>query len=501
MRSYYGVLALCVAFASAPAHVSAKVLISEVAWMGTDDNVNAEWIELYNDGAEQDLTGWTLVATDDQPNITLTGSIVANGYALLERTSDDTLPSNTALVVYTGALGNAGETLELRDTSGAVVDRVAGGENWELGGDNATKDTLQRSGEPATGGWVTAPATPGRGGGVRAPERTVDDAGDVADDADDTESTVAAVTTPKEVRVFREPALTLDLGPERTVTIGVPTAFIARAYKESNKEIVANDVDWNFGDGTTAHGREVTHTYLYTGDYVVHAKGNRTGFLREITDSTQIVVHVVEPSFSIREANEKYIEVHNSAPHTLDLSGFALAVGTNHFRVPHGTVLLPESSVRFPKQVTKLAVREGSTAGIFYPDDVLALTYRRVASVATSMPSTQVARFATASATEYDASPTRATAPVTSIDPSPEKEEEGSFIADLFPLDLDRAPVAQAQTGLAESGLTDSAGEGGNRSLVWWLVGLLGALLTAVTVVLLVRHEQAEVVKGYEIEE
>jgi hypothetical protein len=32
-------------------------------------------------------------------------------------------------------------------------------------------------------------------------------------------------------------------------------------------------------------------------------------------------------------------------------------------------------------------------------------------------------------------------------------------------------------------------------------VGLLGALLTAVTVVLLVRHEQAEVVKGYEIEE
>ena len=77
---------------------------------------------------------------------------------------------------------------------------------------------------------------------------------------------------------------------------------------------------------------------------------------------------------------------------------------------------------------------------------------------------------------------------------------ERSFIADLIPEDLDLSSVAQADTALAASGLADT-GEGEGGSLAWWLVGLVAAIVTAASAVLLVRQEQKETVAGFEIEE
>ncbi len=121
------------------------VAINEVAWMGTVYDANDEWIELYNNtAAPVDLTGWTLCAADGTPNITLTGTIPAYGYFLLERTDDTTIPDIPADQIYTGALGNTGEILELRDASGAVVDTANGdGGGWPAG-NNTTKQTMER---------------------------------------------------------------------------------------------------------------------------------------------------------------------------------------------------------------------------------------------------------------------------------------------------------------------------------------------------------------------
>ena len=99
---------------SAPGSVGASVLISEVAWMGTADNANAEWIELYNNGPAEDVSGWSLSAVYGQPVITISGTISTNGYVLLERTNDDTIPSVSAFLIYTCTMGNAGEVLERR---------------------------------------------------------------------------------------------------------------------------------------------------------------------------------------------------------------------------------------------------------------------------------------------------------------------------------------------------------------------------------------------------
>ena len=63
-------------------------------------------------------------------NIDLSGLLSVNSYAVLERTSDDTVLGE-AFLIYNGALVNGGATLVLKDENGQIMDQVAGGENWQ----------------------------------------------------------------------------------------------------------------------------------------------------------------------------------------------------------------------------------------------------------------------------------------------------------------------------------------------------------------------------------
>jgi hypothetical protein len=145
-----------------PVRAASDIVINELAWMGMETSANAEWMELYNPSeASIDLTGWTLKATDGSPEITLNGSIQAGGYFLLERTSDETVPGVAADQIYTGALSNAGEILELRDAGGALVDKIdATGEAGWPAGDNDLKLTMERKADKNWQSSVAAGGTP-----------------------------------------------------------------------------------------------------------------------------------------------------------------------------------------------------------------------------------------------------------------------------------------------------------------------------------------------------
>lgn len=118
-----------------------SVSINEIAWMGTTSTYNGEWMELYNNTNEDiSLEGWQLKAKDGTPSVQLKGVIKANGYFLLERTSDATVGGVPANQIYTGALGNSSESLELYDPNGNLVDTVSA---W-YAGNNTTKATMER---------------------------------------------------------------------------------------------------------------------------------------------------------------------------------------------------------------------------------------------------------------------------------------------------------------------------------------------------------------------
>jgi len=137
-------------------HEPMAVLIHEVAWSGTAASSNDEWIELYNPGpAPIDLDGWILTDGGDL-NVHLQGSLAAYGFLLLERTDDTTILNLPADQIYTGALSNSGESLELLDPSGTLIDTAnADGGGWPAGRaeDHASMERL--AGPDGPGVWRT----------------------------------------------------------------------------------------------------------------------------------------------------------------------------------------------------------------------------------------------------------------------------------------------------------------------------------------------------------
>ncbi|MDP2926540.1 MAG: lamin tail domain-containing protein [bacterium] len=137
------------------------VVFNEIAWMGTTASANKEWAELYNNSdATIDLGGWRIIAEDGIPSIILAGKIIPNGFYLLERTNDETVPEIKAEQIYTGALENNGENLRLLDQENNLIDEISSDDGWP-GGDNSVKQTMERKGMS----WSTsrdAGGTPGR---------------------------------------------------------------------------------------------------------------------------------------------------------------------------------------------------------------------------------------------------------------------------------------------------------------------------------------------------
>ncbi len=122
-----------------------KVILNEIAWMGTTSSSNDEWIELKNiSNYYIDLTGWQLL--DKNQNIKIifeeTG-IPQTGFYLLERTDDNTLPEITADTIYNGNLNNTNESIYLFNSDCQLQDELEVFSEWP-GGDNVSKRTLER---------------------------------------------------------------------------------------------------------------------------------------------------------------------------------------------------------------------------------------------------------------------------------------------------------------------------------------------------------------------
>lgn len=262
----------------------AAPVINEVAWGGRPDDPTAEWIELYNPGNQAvQLEGWRLYSSDGAPDIWLHGEIPAGGYYLLERGNDETVPGINADLIYEGALRDSGEALFLVDPEGKVADSVnEPGKAWPAG-------TNEFGNPPCASMERIVPTVPGTAGNWATCRRTSPD---------------GLCATPKaQNSVYSTPPQTeLALTPSPAHP-GEPVLFTA---KPKDGKIVA--FVWDFGDGSTALGQTVSHTYAQIGTYTVKLKlKNETGAMAQLKTQIKIINEYVLADFSVSPPNSKKI--------------------------------------------------------------------------------------------------------------------------------------------------------------------------------------------------
>ncbi len=107
---------------------------------------------------------------------------------------------------------------------------------------------------------------------------------------------------------------------------------------------------WSFGDGAKSEGKVVSHSYQYPGTYILVLNVK----LFEYEAVSRATIKIVEPEVSINNATQDFVELKNKSQFEMNLYGFRLRDGTKIFEFPIDTIVGANSSVIFPKVVTKL---------------------------------------------------------------------------------------------------------------------------------------------------
>ena len=110
------------------------VIFNEIAWMGTSNGWQDEWIELKNISENEiSLSGWQILDKAEEIKLILSGTVLPNGFHILERTDDNVLPDIAADKIFTGNLNDNDETLRLFDKDCNLIDEIIANSNWPAG--------------------------------------------------------------------------------------------------------------------------------------------------------------------------------------------------------------------------------------------------------------------------------------------------------------------------------------------------------------------------------
>lgn len=379
-----------ISFLFTPFLVDAEVVITEIAWMGTEVSANDEWIELHNNGSSSvDLSGWNISGGDGSPNINLSGTLAPGAYGLIERTDDTSYPGITAIHIFTGALGNEGEDLTLRNGT-TVVQNLQYSGGWPAG-DVTTKKTMQLLGSS----WITAVESAGGPTTATGEEEEETEEGDTDDGGTEEEETEDENTESEESsssgksvkagpvrKVYDDMIFELNF-PKRAI-VGTPAHFDAQALDFDRTKMFRGTYMFNMGDGTIRTYTKgfnkdqsgFDHTYDHPGTYQVRVKYYLTYFegVPPEVDETY-TVEVSAPTATITKVHaDGGIELGNSSGNEIDVSLWKLRDSFgNTFIIPEDTVVLPNKTMVLSQKRTRLS--PGNGVALLTPTGVFASSW------------------------------------------------------------------------------------------------------------------------------
>lgn len=360
------------------------VVINEIAWMGTETDYNDEWIELYN-SSEQDIglfyyqLSWSdkLIAFNNTKTNTkkINNPIIpANGYFLLERTDDNSVPGKPADIIYTGALSNSGENLILKGENNEIIDQVDCSGKW-FAGNNSTKQTMERM----AGGWQTSLSP---GGTPKAqnssgeepqeepqepeepeeePQESEEPEGEPEEPEEEPDPPADEPETPPTSPSSNQPPIA-DADNDIIAFVNEKITFDgSRSYDPDKDELTFT---WNLGGGASKEGIVVTHEYSYPGTYLVTLMVSDGQYFDNDTITVEIypekiTINEFLPSPVGKDAKKEWIELYNDSDQIVDISGWQLDDedgGSKPFVFPENTLITRKGYLVLSRQTTGIAL-------------------------------------------------------------------------------------------------------------------------------------------------
>lgn len=328
--------------------VSAQVFISEIKYTGN------EWIEVSNSGESADVSLWKFYegGTNHKLKSVQGGSSLSSGsYAIIANDATAFLNEYSGfsgiLFDSSFSLLDVGETISIKSSDTNIVDTVS------YTGIKGSKNSTQKIG----GMWSEAIPTPGTANSV---SQNVDTT------TTHTSSTLIS-PIPQTSTIPTTQQVTAQAGPQtRVVLAGAPIIFEGKIAGLENNNSVAKTT-WSFGDGASAEGESVTHTYYYPGEYTAVLDVVSGG----LTATDKMLVRVVLPNLSLRtggDTSRSFFTIENRGGDELDISGWQVVGGERTFTFPKNTILGARKSATFASEVTGLTTPPGSTAELLFPN-------------------------------------------------------------------------------------------------------------------------------------
>ncbi|MCR4343046.1 MAG: lamin tail domain-containing protein [Patescibacteria group bacterium] len=356
MKIFY--LLFILLFIFIPKIVLGEVIINEIMYdLKEGSDSGREWIEIKNIGNEDiDLSDWKLYEDNTNHSLNLFGNgvsfVLSGGYAVIADNAEKFLADwpefGGVLFDSSFSLKNDGETLIIRDEALSDIDQVSYSKELGASGDGNSLQFIN-------GNWEAKSPTTGYGNSEAS---VVEEIAGVAKP-----SSIVALSFPVAPQIYA-----FSSGDEAGVAGGV-LEFKGLALGLKKEPLLNARFLWNFGDGYSKDGKNVTHTYNYPGDYIVFLDVSSG----EYSASSRMNVKITESNLKITDvrfdsSGESIVELYNDSDREIDISYWLLRSGNMLFTFPKNSFIGAGSKLPLSSLVTRLNIDESKKADILYPN-------------------------------------------------------------------------------------------------------------------------------------
>ena len=358
-----------------PAFSFANINFSEIMFDPEGTDANREWVEIINtSNVSVNLEKYkfcdsgschTFYSKKTHPehfnNLGSDFKIPGNSYGIITKDPKQfeiDYPNFNGFILRSSfSINNNGELLELKDENKNIVSIVE--YNSEFGGKNG--DTFSLIGDT----WKNGKATPG-GENVFKEIITEEDSsglGNSSGSSQDVERTYVEISDVIDGKKKLKAEI-IDNIP--TLIAGAENEFNGRAYGITGVEIKGAEYFWTLGDGKKEYGKNIKHTFLYPGEYVLTLIVKSSSF----TGNIRKVVTVVNPPLEISEIDwdKNWVKIKNNYSDILKLDSWYIFSNGEKFKIPKETYILGKSEVIFPNKITHLDILENGNTFLLFPD-------------------------------------------------------------------------------------------------------------------------------------